>query len=88
MKSAYSCLHQSLSGFIGDKLNLPQAGLSDEEYLKVLTDNQIDSSVMTKVKRILDKCSTIRFAPLTSQEDFNRDAQTTQEILTELRKVL
>ncbi len=88
MKSAYSCLHQSLSGFIGDKLNLPQAGISDEEYLKALIDNHIESSVMTKVKRILDKCSTIRFAPLTSQEDFNRDALITQEILTELRKVL
>lgn len=88
MKSAYSCLHQSLSGFIGDKLNLPQAGLSDEEYIRHLTNNNVDNGAMTKVRRILSKCSTIRFAPLTSQEDFNRDARTTQEILNELRKAL
>lgn len=88
MKSAYSYLHQSLSGYIGDKLNLPLAGLSDEQYIEHLRNNKVDEVIITKIKRILLKCSTIRFAPLTSQEDFKRDLKITEEILSELRRVL
>lgn len=88
IKTAYSNLHTALSGYIGDKLSLPQAGLSDEEYVSHLEEHNVDDQIITQVRRILNKCSTIRFAPMTSKEDFNKDAQTTQNILTELRKSL
>jgi hypothetical protein len=88
IKTAYSQLHMALSGYIGDKLNLPKAGLSDEEYISHLEEQNINPQLISQIKRILDKCSTIRFAPLTSQEDLNRDIQMTQNILNDLRKAL
>jgi len=88
LKTAYSQLHMALSGYIGDKLNLPKAGLSDEEYISHLQKQNINPQLVSQIKRILDKCSTIRFAPLTSQEDLNRDIRMSQNILNDLRKTL
>lgn len=88
IKTAYALLHESLCGFIGDKINLPAAGLSNEDYIQNLKSRSIPDEVLNPLKRILNKCSTIRFAPLTSTEDFIRDAEVSKDLLNKLRHKL
>ncbi len=88
LKEAYSQLHQSLSGFIGDRLDLPRAGLEDEAYLRHLREKNVDAEVIKRAGRLLTKCSTIRYAPKTSREDFSNDAGAAEELLKTLHKWL
>ncbi len=88
LKEAYARIHQSISGFIGDRLNLPPAGLEDDVYVKALRNKGVDMDVVKRIERLLTKCSTIRYAPMTSQEDFAQDADTAHELIKSLRKWL
>lgn len=88
LKEAYAKLHQSISGFIGDRLDLPRAGLEDPVYVKSIRDKGVDMEVVKRIERLLKKCSTIRYAPLTSQEDFAQDASATDQLIKSLRKWL
>ena len=86
IKEAYGALHRALSGYIGDRLGLPEAGLSDEEYLQALKDHNVDSQVPEKLYALLDKCSTIRYAPMTSIEDLADDITEAKKLLGKLKK--
>ncbi|HKI47653.1 MAG TPA: BatD family protein, partial [Balneolales bacterium] len=88
LKEAYSKLHQTVSGFIGDRMDLPRAGLEDPVYVKALRDKGVDMDIVKRIERLLTKCSTIRYAPLTSQEDFAQDANAAGELIKSLRKWL
>jgi len=86
IKEAYSALHRALSGYIGDRLGLPEAGLSDEEYLQALKNNNVDSQIPEKLYALLDKCSTIRYAPATTIEDLADDVEEAKKLLGKLKK--
>lgn len=88
IKTSYALLHEGLCGYIGDKLNLPPAGLSDEDYIQKLQNRNLNDDILKRLKRILNKCSTIRFAPLTSTEDFFKDAEATKDLLNTLKRNL
>lgn len=88
LKEAYARLHQAVSGFIADRLDLPRAGLEDPVYVKTIRDKGVDMDVVKRIERLLTKCSTIRYAPLTSQEDFTQDAGAADELIKSLRKWL
>lgn len=85
-KEAYSFLHKALTGFIGDKLGLPEAGLSDRHYLEALNKQQIHPELINNVRMLLDKCTTISYAPETSHEYLKSHVGLAQSILEKLRK--
>ncbi|MDZ7694862.1 MAG: BatD family protein [Balneolaceae bacterium] len=88
IKGAYNSLHKALTGFIGDKLGLPEAGLSDKEYITKLQERGVDQEVVKNVRILLDKCSSISYAPDSSHEYLKSHVGLAENILNQLKKDL
>jgi hypothetical protein len=87
-KEVYSTLHQALTMFIGDKLSLSEAGLSDEVYIRELKNHNLDNELLNAVQSLLEKCATIRYAPNPSGKDLQADIQETERVIKQLKKKL
>jgi len=88
LKAAYSSLHKALTGYIGDKMGLPEAGLSDKEYLAHLQDKGVDPEQIKNVRMLLDKCSSISYAPETSHEYLKSHVGLAEKIISQLKREL
>lgn len=88
IKRAYNMLHKALTGFIGDRFNLPEAGLSNNDYARALEQNNVDPSLIKNIRMLLDKCATISYAPDTSQAYLRSHVGLAQSILDKLKKEL
>ena len=89
IKEAYSKIHQAITGYISDKLNLKEAGLSDEEFVQILRDhNEIDDQTVKASKVLLEKCATIQYAPMAGRTDVEDDLQKAKNLLDKLQKGL
>lgn len=88
IKEAYNLLQKALTGFIGDKLNLPEAGLSTQSYISALQDNGVDMNLIKNVRMLLDKCATISYAPDTSHSYLKSHVGLAESIIEKLKKEL
>jgi len=88
IKAAYGCIHKAMAGYIGDRLNLPPAGLSDEQYRDALLVGKTDKDVVEEIFNLLTTCSTIRYAPVTTQAIFDADLKRARTLLQNVRWTL
>ncbi|WP_372636810.1 BatD family protein [Fodinibius sp.] len=88
IKQAYNMLQKAITGFIGDRLNLPEAGLSNEDYLQALKKNDIDAELVKNIRMLLDKCASISYAPEATHEYLKSHVGLAQSTLEKLKKVL
>ena len=88
IKGAYNALQKALTGFIGDRINLPEAGLSINEYADALEQKNVDPNLVKNVRMLLDKCATISYAPDTSHAYLKSHVALAQSILDKLKKEL
>ena len=88
VKEAYNVLQKALTGFIGDRLGLPEAGLANQEYIAALDNKGVDPNLTKNVRMLLDKCSTISYAPDASQGYLKSHVELARSILDKLKKVL
>jgi hypothetical protein len=88
IKAGYGNIHKGLAGFIGDRLNLPPAGVSDSEYFEALKKTKLGSETAKQIHQLLNTCSTIRFAPVTDQATFEADLRNARNYLSLLRKAI
>lgn len=87
-KTAYAAIYRSITGFIADKLHTASAGQPDTYYLDHLKQAGVDAGTIKKCKLLLDRCSTIRYAPDTTKSFLNKDVENAKELLLQLRKQL
>ncbi len=87
-KECYGFLHKAITGFISDKLGLPEAGFSDAELIDKVKENGADEKLIKQLKGMLDKCATISYAPAGSADDQMTDTDKTEKLVSELRKLL
>lgn len=85
-KEIYNLLHKTLTGYITDKLGLPEAGLSDNEIVDKLWSNGCGPELQRRVRKMLDKCATISYAPTGDREDFHTDIDKTENLISELKE--
>ncbi len=88
IKTAYNLLQKALTGFIGDRLNLPEAGLSLQGYIEALEKNNVDTNLIKNVRMLLDKCATISYAPDTSADYLKSHVGLAHSIVDKLKKEL
>ncbi|MGD8749080.1 MAG: BatD family protein [Balneolaceae bacterium] len=88
IKQAYNLLQKALTGFISDRLTLPEAGLSNQEYVNALEEQNIDKNLVKNVRMLLDKCASISYAPDTSHAYLKSHVGLAQSTLDKLKKVL
>ncbi len=84
-KEIYHLIHKALTGYITDRTGLPGAGLSDNRIYDELVERTNNRDLSGRVKKMLDKCSNISYAPIENREDIEFDIEKTRELLKELR---
>ncbi len=88
IKEGYNLIQKALIGFIVDKLNLPEAGLSSQKLIEEIKSKGAASETVSELKRILDKCETIAYAPNVTQEGLDSDIEKSKELIKKLGKLL
>lgn len=88
IQQAYHSLQQAITGFIGDKLRMDEAGLSVEAYIEALKKEQVDKALVKNVKTLLDKCATINYAPEKSGDYLKSHVNLARSIIKKLKNVL
>lgn len=88
IKEAYNMLQKAITGFIGDRLNLPEAGLSNQDYVQALREKNIDADLVKNIRMLLDKCASISYAPETTHEYLKSHVGLAESTLDKLKKVL
>jgi len=86
IKGGYGSIHKGLAGFVGDRLNLPPAGLSDEDYHEALSGTKVGGAAINQIVDLLSTCSTIRYAPVTDQATFEADLKKARDYVALLRR--
>lgn len=87
LKSGYNHIQKALSQYITDKLNLPPAGMSNERLVEEL-ETIGASNIADDVKRLLDKCDTIAYAPNATQAGLDADIEKTEELVKSIGKLI
>lgn len=88
IKEAYNALQKALTGFISDRLGLPEAGLSIEQYVSALEKHDVNSDLVKNVRMLLNKCATINYAPNASHDYLKSHVGLARSIIDKLKKEL
>ncbi len=88
LKQAYNSLQKALTGFISDKLGMPEAGLSVEQYVEALEERKVNKDLIRNVRMLLNKCATINYAPDTSSAYLKSHVGLAESIIKKLKKEL
>ncbi|MDZ7772865.1 MAG: BatD family protein [Balneolaceae bacterium] len=88
IKEAYHMLQKALTGFVGDRLGLPEAGLSNQQYLSALQEEEVNEELIQNMRLLLDKCATISYAPNTTSEYLKSHVELAKSTLEKLKKEL
>lgn len=84
----YHLLHKALTGYVTDRTGLPGAGLSDKEICDKVNEKTNDTELNARLKKMLDKCANISYAPVEDRKDLETDILQTRELLKDLRDLL
>lgn len=88
VKELYNLIHKAVTGFVSDKLGLPEAGLSDQELIRQVEQQSVNGQTLKSAKYILDKCNTISFAPAGTKDDIASDIEKADKLINDLKKAL
>lgn len=87
-KQVYNLLHKAISGYISDKLGLPEAGMSDRELIEAAQQQSVNGQTLKSLKSMLDKCNTFSYAPVDNRDSISADIEKTETLLRELKRTL
>lgn len=88
IKKAYNTLQKALTGYISDRLGLPEAGLSIEQYATALEEQNVNADLIKNVRMLLNKCATINYAPNASHDYLKSHVGLAESIIEKLKKEL
>lgn len=88
IREAYNQLQKSLTGFISDRVGLPEAGLSIQQYVTTLEEEKVDPELVRNVRMLLDKCATISYAPNSTPEYLRSHVSLAKSTLDKLKREL
>lgn len=88
LKQAYNSLQKALTGFIADKLGMPEAGTSIEQYVEALEKRGVNKDLIKNVRMLLNKSATINYAPDSSTDYLKSHAGLAESIIKKLKKEL
>lgn len=88
-KLFYAEVGKALMGYLGDKLNIAEAGLISDEVKTILKKREIQEEIVKNIFHCLDICDMKRFAPAESTvEEMNGFLKQAEEALTHLDRAL
>ena len=87
IKNGYHSVEKALFQFVVNKLNLPKAGLSSAELALNLKE-KTDEETSKELKKILDKCETISYAPNTTPQGLQSDIDRAKELIKKIGRLV
>lgn len=66
-------VHKALAEFLGDKLNLPAAGITTDQVSDELIRRGVEEDVVEDMKELFGQCDLARFAPMDLSEEERTD---------------
>ena len=84
VKAIMSQVQESVYALVTDKLSLPRGGHSDDDILRYLKDKNLPEETLGEVRKLLTKCSTIRFAPVIARENLEFELIRAREIIRKI----
>jgi hypothetical protein len=83
-KDIYSVIHNTVTSYIADRIDLPSAGLSIDDLAGELKARNVRRPLVRRVRTLLEKCATIRYTPDPSAQDMMSDLTEARKLLSEL----
>lgn len=87
-KLVYHYLYKSVTGYISDRLQMPEAGWTDAELISKTAEVCDDQDIIQNLKKLITRCSTISYAPIGTEKDISRDVEETEILLNQLKSRL
>ena len=85
----YSEVSRALWKYLGDKLNIPQAGFSVEAAMAELKNRSVDPGILHALKSLLESCDIARFAPSSLEVPaMQKSYDEARRLIIELEKTL
>jgi hypothetical protein len=81
-RAFYASLEKSLIGFLSDLTNLEFQGMTREQMKETLQKQNLPETQIQQIDSLLEKCSSARFAPLSSIS-----MEVNQEVLKQVEKL-
>jgi len=88
VKLCLSVLQNTIYNAIADRLGLPEASLNDEKVISLLIKNNFPEEPTREIQRFMNKCSTIRFAPVIGRENLNHEIDRCRGMIKQICEVL
>lgn len=84
VKSVMSKIQKSIYGCVADKVGIEPASLNDHKILDLLSKNTQDGDLLNDLRKTLNKCSTIRFAPVVGRENLSVEIERARNLITRI----
>lgn len=82
-------LYRAVAGYMADMFNLPDVGMTDEDYFKPLQEAGVSATDIERIRNFLEKCCAARYLPGGVEHDKARNLiEEAGEIVKLLRKIL
>ncbi|MCH8558404.1 MAG: BatD family protein [Balneolia bacterium] len=87
-KDAYRMLHKSVAGYIADKQNLPETGLSDTYLISTVRKKGAPQPLLSRMDALFKTMTDISYSPGSGSATYSKDRNEAEAIIKELKKVL
>ncbi|MFH1007229.1 MAG: BatD family protein [Candidatus Latescibacterota bacterium] len=85
----YGEIHRALTQFVGDRLNMPSAGLTMGQISGAFAARGMEEGVTDRMETIFGRCDAARFAPAThDDQELDRLLQDAEALIGHLEKTL
>jgi len=84
--TAYAAVARALSDYLGDKFNLPSAGLTRDAIRHTLAGQAVAETLITRALACLDWADSGRFAPIAAGRDVGALIDEAESIIAELEQ--
>lgn len=85
----YNNISQALFGYLGDKLAIQNADFTLDKALVKLTNNNVDTVLIDKIKKISKKCEFARFSPAAAGPDSSGEIyKSVESIIQEIQSAI
>jgi hypothetical protein len=88
VKQCLSVLQNTIYNAIADRLGLQEASMDDEKVISLLRENAFPEESVKDIQRFLNKCSTIRFAPVIGRENLTHEIDRCRNMVKQICEVL
>lgn len=86
--AVYATVARALIHYVGDKFNLPSAGLTREIIRQTLTQHAVPEAVIDRALTCLDWADSGRFAPVAAGRNAEALVQEARDVVAEIERVV